>query len=123
MAVIEYAIHFGDGKPYVTTKVVGVSTNDKIRFTSNNPDAGIEYKNGSPFDAPDAPQANKPFHVGKTTTREFEVVKDLTPDNRLLFDCGVIQAVAKGHTATDSPASTEELKLVDRYTGEGTPNA
>ena len=121
MAVIEYEIHFGNGEPYVTTKVLEVKPGDTIRFKSNNESAGIEYKGRSPFNATDAPQPNKAFPVSGTTA-EFVVSQHLTTKNRIEFDCGEIQVVATGHSATDSPTSPKQYKLKDRYTGEGTPN-
>ena|ERR1700680_2787261 len=123
MAVIEYEIHFGNGDPYVTTKVVEVNPGDKIRFKSNNANAGIEYKGRSPFEAPDAPQANKAFPVGSGTTSEFAVSEHLTTRNRIHFDCGVIPTLAAGRAAPEGEVPPKELTLTDRYTGEGTPNA
>jgi len=126
MAVIEYEIHFGDGEPYVTTKVIAVGDGDKIRFKSNNPQAGIEYRGRSPFSpTADAPQPDKAFLVGEDTTEEFDVVQHLTERNRIMFDCGVVQAVI-GQPAPGSftqASQTTTYKLTDRYTGEGTPNA
>jgi hypothetical protein len=120
MAVIEYEIHFGNGKPYVTTKVLEVKPGDKIRFKSNNASAGIEYKGRSPFDATDAPQPDKAFPVSGTTA-EFDVSQHLTTKNRIEFDCGEIE-VATGQSAIGSQTSPKQYKLKDRYTGEGTPN-
>ena len=118
MAVIEYDIEYVNGKATVTHKVVEVDKGDRIRFKSNYKDAGIKYKGGSPFAAPNAPEADTVFRVGKGTTPEFTVTKRLTADNRLLFDCGEVKVV---RAVASIGAGKETLELDSWGAGEGTP--
>ena len=101
MALIEYNIQYNRKTEMtkVTCRIlaVGGPGPDKIRFTSNDSKTAIQYKGGTPFDHrdPTAPQPDKVFSVGKKT-KEFEVVRSLTRENRLHFKCGeAVPAAAK----------------------------
>jgi hypothetical protein len=120
MALLEYNIQYDDKTEAskVTCRIlsVGGPGPDKIRFKSNDPNTGIQYVGGSPFDPRDsnAPQPDKVFRVGKKT-KEFEVVKSVTRDERLRFKCGeVVPAPVKmtlGTTVGGKSAPTNDARL------------
>ena len=104
MALLEYVIEYEGDKATVTCKVVEVDHGDRIRYTSSYKDTGIEYVNGSPFSASDAPQAGKTFLIGAATTPEFRVTRNLNEDNKLHFNCG--EVVRKKMVGSDGGETT-----------------
>jgi hypothetical protein len=134
MALIEYNIQYNrkNEMTNVTCRIlaVGGPGPDKIRFKSNDSKTAIWYIGGTPFDHrdPTAPQPDKVFSVGKKT-KEFEVVRSLTRENRLHFRCGeavpvaakrASRAIAGGYGGGTTTGSTLKFKAW-KGGGNGTP--
>jgi len=119
MALIEYEIVYKNGKSHVTYKVVEVDPGDRISFTSNYPDTGIKYKNGSPFSGSNAPQPNAVFEIGEGTKGPFTVTRALASKDALHFDCGEVVMHRK---AIMGGGSEEALGLNSWGSGGDTPN-
>ena len=133
MALLEYNIQYDDKTE--TSKVtcrllaVGGQGPDKIRFKSNDPNTAIQYVGSSPFDPrdPNAPQPDKVFRVGKKT-KDLEVVKLVTREERLRFKCGEAVSVPAKMTfgttvgGKSAPTNDSTIKLKAwKGGGGGTP--
>jgi hypothetical protein len=118
MALIEYNIHYANGKTSVTCSVVQVDKGDRILFKSKDANTGIRYVGQSPFKGPDGPQADQVFDVGKDPG-PFEVT---VPSHGTLrhFDCGKIEA-AEGTAVGHAHAMTHTTFTPWKGGGSDTP--
>ena len=95
MALIEYTLQKdADGKYSVGCTVIKIDQNDRVQFTSNFPEAAVEYQATPPFQPPKQgdplPVAGKPFAVpdGNGKAGPFTVTKAVT--KAIPVKCGIL---------------------------------